>query len=185
MVVNLQSPDGSLPRDYISNYALTQVRDRLARLDGVGDVQLFGARDYAMRVWIDPAAPPQPDGGRDRRRPARAERAGVLRRAGPAAYAKGEAFQLGVETQGRLTEPQQFADIVIRTDAGPSGARARCGARGTGRAGLRHQHLSVEQAHRGDRGDAAPGSNALAAAGRSRPRWTRSPRVSPRAWNIR
>src|ERR1700761_5317832 len=54
MVVNLQSPDGTYDRDYISNYALTQVRDRLSRIDGVGDVQLFGSRDYAMRIWIDP-----------------------------------------------------------------------------------------------------------------------------------
>lgn len=54
MVVNLISPDNSLDRGYISNYALTQVRDRLSRIDGVGDVQLFGARDYSMRVWIDP-----------------------------------------------------------------------------------------------------------------------------------
>ena len=54
MVVNLISPDGSLDRGYVSNYALTQIRDRLTRVDGVGDVQMFGARDYAMRVWIDP-----------------------------------------------------------------------------------------------------------------------------------
>src|SRR6185436_5880230 len=54
MVVNLQSPDNSFDRNYLSNYALTKVRDRLARIDGVGDVQLFGARDYGMRIWIDP-----------------------------------------------------------------------------------------------------------------------------------
>jgi len=54
MVVNLISPDHSLDRGYISNYALTQVRDRIARLDGVGDARLFGSRDYAMRIWIDP-----------------------------------------------------------------------------------------------------------------------------------
>ena len=54
MVVNLVSPDKSLDRAYISNYALTQLRDRLSRIDGVGDVRLFGSRDYAMRVWIDP-----------------------------------------------------------------------------------------------------------------------------------
>src|ERR1700752_2208332 len=45
MVVNLQSPDGSLDRNYLSNYALTQVKDRLARVEGVGDVQLFGSPD--------------------------------------------------------------------------------------------------------------------------------------------
>src|SRR3546814_15425684 len=54
MVVNLVSPDKSLDRAYISNYALTQLRDRLSRIDGVGDVRLFGARDYATRVWSDP-----------------------------------------------------------------------------------------------------------------------------------
>ena len=54
MVVNLVSPDGSLDRSYLSNSALTPLRDRLARIDGVGDVRLFGSRDYAMRVWIDP-----------------------------------------------------------------------------------------------------------------------------------
>ncbi|MFX7720454.1 efflux RND transporter permease subunit, partial [Acinetobacter baumannii] len=39
---------------YISNYALLQVRDQLLRLDGVGDIQIFGARDYSMRLWLDP-----------------------------------------------------------------------------------------------------------------------------------
>ena len=54
MAVNVLSPDGSLDRGYVSNYALTQLKDRLSRVDGIGDVQMFGARDYAMRVWIDP-----------------------------------------------------------------------------------------------------------------------------------
>src|SRR3546814_13909701 len=54
LIVNLASPDKALDRAYISNYALTQLRDRLSRIDGVGDVRLFGSRDYAMRVWIDP-----------------------------------------------------------------------------------------------------------------------------------
>src|SRR5712672_2671109 len=54
MVIHLSSPDGSRDQLYISNYATLQVRDVLARLNGVGDVTVFGARDYAMRVWIDP-----------------------------------------------------------------------------------------------------------------------------------
>ncbi|MES2159074.1 MAG: multidrug efflux RND transporter permease subunit [Pseudomonadota bacterium] len=119
MVVNLQSPNGTFDRDYLSNYALTQVRDRLARLDGVGDVQLFGARDYAMRIWIDPD-----------RAAARDLTAGEIVAAlraqnvqvsagsiGQPPYDRGEAFQLGIEMQGRLNEPAQFANIVIRTDA--------------------------------------------------------------------
>ena len=60
MVVNLVSPDDSLDRGYISNYALTQVRDRLSRIDGVGDVQLFGTRDLCRCASGSiPAAPPR------------------------------------------------------------------------------------------------------------------------------
>ena len=81
MVVNLVSPDGSLDREYISNYAQTRIKDQLARLEGVGDVQLFGQRELAMRVWIDPG----PDRQRHRARTAGAERAGRSRHAGAAA----------------------------------------------------------------------------------------------------
>jgi hydrophobe/amphiphile efflux-1 (HAE1) family protein len=119
MVVNLISPDHSLDRGYISNYALTQVRDRIARLDGVGDARLFGGRDYAMRIWIDPnkAAALDLTAG---------EIIGALRAQnvqvaagtlGQPPYNTGSAYQLNVETQGRLTDPQQFANVIIRTDA--------------------------------------------------------------------
>ena len=119
MVVNLVSPNNTLDRGYMSNYALTQVRDRLARIDGVGDVQLFGARDYAMRVWIDPnrAAALDLTAG-EIVNALRAQNvqvaAGTL---GQPPYDSGNAFQLNVETQGRLTDPAQFANVVIRTDA--------------------------------------------------------------------
>jgi len=119
MVVNLVSPDKSLDRGYISNYALTQVRDRLSRIDGVGDVRLFGSRDYAMRAWIDPgrAAALNLTAG-DIVSALRAQNvqvaAGTL---GQPPYAQGNAFQLNVETQGRLTDPAQFGNVVIRTDA--------------------------------------------------------------------
>ncbi len=55
MVVHLISPDGSLDQDYISNYATINIKDVLTRVDGVGDTVVFGARDYSMRVWLDPA----------------------------------------------------------------------------------------------------------------------------------
>jgi len=51
MVIHLSSPDGSRDQLYISSYATLQIRDVLARLDGVGDVRVFGARDYSMRIW--------------------------------------------------------------------------------------------------------------------------------------
>ncbi|QDZ08637.1 multidrug efflux RND transporter permease subunit [Sphingomonas panacisoli] len=125
MVVNLVSPNGSLDRGYMSNYALTQVRDRLSRIDGVGDVRLFGNRDYAMRVWIDPNRAAALDLTAGEIVAALKSQnvqvaAGSL---GQPPYAQGNAFQFNVETQGRLTDPVQFGNIVIRTDA--SGRQVR------------------------------------------------------------
>ena len=87
MVVHMISPDGSRDQQYISNYATLYVKDVLARVDGVGDVQVFGARDYSMRVWLDPAkvAGARPDGGRRGRGAARGQPAGRRRRDQPAA----------------------------------------------------------------------------------------------------
>src|SRR5882762_4500237 len=55
LVVHLVSPDGTLDQQYISNYATINIKDVIARLDGVGDIVVFGARDYSMRIWLDPA----------------------------------------------------------------------------------------------------------------------------------
>ena len=54
LVVFMLSPDNTYDQLYISNYALLQVRDQLLRLDGIGDITIFGARDYSMRLWLDP-----------------------------------------------------------------------------------------------------------------------------------
>jgi len=125
MAVNVLSPDGSLDRGYVSNYALTQIRDRLTRVDGIGDVQIFGARDYAMRVWIDPgrAATLGLTAGEvvDALRSQNVQvAAGVV---GQPPYDTGAAQQLNVETQGRFKTADEFGNIVIRTD--PSGAITR------------------------------------------------------------
>src|SRR6202040_1827623 len=55
LVIHLISPDGSLTQQYISNYATINIKDVITRIDGVGDTTVFGARDYSMRVWLDPA----------------------------------------------------------------------------------------------------------------------------------
>ncbi|MET3892314.1 multidrug efflux pump subunit AcrB [Bosea sp. OAE506] len=55
MVINMISPDGSRDAQYVSNYATLYVKDVLTRIDGVGNVQVFGARDFSMRIWLDPA----------------------------------------------------------------------------------------------------------------------------------
>src|SRR3954471_1519165 len=54
LAIRLYSPNKTYDRLYLSNYALLQLRDELARLPGVGDVRIFGSRDYAMRIWLDP-----------------------------------------------------------------------------------------------------------------------------------
>ncbi len=54
MVIHLSSPDGSRDQLYMSNYATLHVKDEISRVSGVGDVQIFGGRDYAMRIWLDP-----------------------------------------------------------------------------------------------------------------------------------
>lgn len=119
MVVHLTSPDGRYDGLYLSNFANLRVRDELARLDGVGQAIAFGAGNYAMRIWIDPAkaaarglsagdvvmaireqnievsagaigAPPQPDG---------------------------RALQFAVNARGRLDSPEDFGAIVLRTSA--------------------------------------------------------------------
>jgi multidrug efflux pump subunit AcrB len=186
MVVNLQSPDGTFDRDYLSNYALTQVRDRLARLDGVGDVQLFGARDYAMRVWIDPgrAAELNLTAG-EIVAALRAQNVQVSSGAiGQPPYNRGEAFQIGVEMQGRLTDPQQFADVVIRSDADGHQVRVRDVARvelGAQDYGI-NTYLSnkptvvVAVMQR-------PGSNALDAANKVKAEMDTLSKQFPKGWN--
>jgi HAE1 family hydrophobic/amphiphilic exporter-1 len=118
MVIHLYSPDGSRDQLYISNYATLQVRDVLARINGVGDVVIFGARDYSMRIWLDPekvAARNLTAGEVVAALQAQNVQvsAGMLNQ--PPVPASG-AFQLNVETQGRLTDPAQFSDIVVKTD---------------------------------------------------------------------
>jgi HAE1 family hydrophobic/amphiphilic exporter-1 len=126
MVVHMLSPDGSHSPEFVSNYATLTIKDRLARLDGVGDAQVFGARDYAMRVWLDPdrvAARGLSAGDVV----AALQRANVQVAAGaigqaPRANSAG-AFEIALQAQGRLASPEQFDEQVIGT--GTSGAPIR------------------------------------------------------------
>jgi hydrophobic/amphiphilic exporter-1 (mainly G- bacteria), HAE1 family len=123
MVVHMISPDGSRDQQYISNYTTLYIKDALARVDGVGDVNVFGARDYSMRIWLDP--------GKVAARGLTADdvvaalRAANLQVAAgainqPPAMSSG-AFQLTVRTLGRLTDVEEFGNIVVRADAGGTG----------------------------------------------------------------
>jgi hydrophobe/amphiphile efflux-1 (HAE1) family protein len=118
MAVNVLSPDGSLDRSYVSNYALTQLKDRLSRVEGIGDVQIFGARDYAMRVWIDPGRASTL--GLTAGEVVQALRSQNIQVAagtvGQPPFNTGAAQQLNVETQGRFKTADEFANIIIRSD---------------------------------------------------------------------
>jgi len=127
MVCFLYSPGGIYDQLYISNYAILQMKDALARLDGVAKVNIFGAREYSMRIWLDPerlsgfgltaadivkalqtqnvqvasgslAQPPAPSG---------------------------MAFQFIVNTQGRFTDPEQFGNVIVKGGDGGRVVRVR------------------------------------------------------------
>jgi hydrophobe/amphiphile efflux-1 (HAE1) family protein len=117
--IHLLSPDKSLDQVYISNYGLLNVRDRLMRLEGVGDVIMFGAREYSMRVWLDPE--------RVAMRNLTAEEVLVALRnqnVQVAGGAVGEppiegktAFQVPLQLKGRLKSADEFDEIIIKTSA--------------------------------------------------------------------
>ena len=118
LVVHLQSLDGSYDGLYLSNLATLQVRDELARLEGVGQALVFGAGDYAMRVWIDPEKAAQRGLTADDIVAAIREQniqvsAGVI---GAPPQPNGSAVQFSLNAQGRLDTPEQFEAIVLRTD---------------------------------------------------------------------
>ncbi|MDX6805051.1 multidrug efflux RND transporter permease subunit [Terrihabitans rhizophilus] len=120
LLVNLFSPDKSLDELYVSNYAYLNIRDVIQRIEGVGDIQLFGLRELSLRIWLDPAklsayglaatdvtaalqeqnvqvsggslgAPPQPNAAD---------------------------FQVTVTTAGRFRTPDQFKDVIIKSEEG-------------------------------------------------------------------
>ena len=120
MILGLTSPDQSLNNDYVGNYANSTLRDRLLRLEGVGAVQIFGGGNYSMRVWIDPAKAAQRGlTGPDIVAALRAQNvqaaAGAIGQ--PPFDTNAAAFQLPVQVEGRLTDPNEFSNIVIKTDA--------------------------------------------------------------------
>ncbi len=165
MVVNLVSPDGRYDPVYLRNYAILNVRNELARLKGAGQVAVFGAGDYAMRVWLDPnrvasrglSASDVVQAIREQNLQVAAGVVGAQPMPDPVAY------QLTVTAQGRLVDEGEFGNIIIKTGANGEITRLRDVARielNSGSYGLRAMlnnksavAIVVFQ---------APGSNALA-----------------------
>ncbi|WPE21591.1 efflux RND transporter permease subunit [Shinella zoogloeoides] len=130
MVVHLVSPDNRYDPVYLSNFATLQVRDQLARLSGVGDVLVWGAGEYSMRVWLDPAKVAA-------RGLTASDVVGAIQEQNVqvAAGSVGQqpeasaAFQVTVNTLGRLSSEQQFGEIVVKTGTDGQVTRLRDVAR--------------------------------------------------------
>ncbi|GAA5543000.1 efflux RND transporter permease subunit [Ochrobactrum soli] len=117
LVVHLISPDGRYDVNYLRNYAVLNVKDRIARIPGVGQVQIFGGGDYSMRVWIDPQKAAErglsaSDIANAIRQQNVQAAAGVI---GASPSVSGLDLQLSVNAQGRLQTPEDFANIVVKS----------------------------------------------------------------------
>ncbi|MGE3537174.1 MAG: efflux RND transporter permease subunit, partial [Candidatus Tectimicrobiota bacterium] len=117
LVVHLLSPDKRYDQAYIGNYALIQIRDVLTRLEGVGNISLFGLREYSMRVWVDPAKLAElnmtaGDVVQALREQNVQVAAGII---GQPPVPAGNPLQLSITTQGRLVQPEQFGEIIVKT----------------------------------------------------------------------
>jgi len=165
MVVHLVSDGGRYDLTYLRNYATLNIKDRLARIEGVGQVQVFGAGDYSMRVWIDPqkaaghvlAASDITNAIRQQNVQAAA---GII---GASPSLPGVDLQLNVNAQGRLETPEEFGEIIVRT--GADGAITRL--KDVARIELGAADYTLRSLLDGDPAVAipvfqAPGSNAIA-----------------------
>ena len=120
MVVHLRSPSGRYDMLYLRNYAVLNVKDQLAKIEGVGNVQLFGSGDYAMRLWLNPQKIAElgltaNDVVNAVRKQNVQVAAGVIN--GPP-YGTRSELQLPINVEGRLSDPEQFKQIVIKNEGG-------------------------------------------------------------------
>ncbi|MDB5312891.1 MAG: cation/multidrug efflux pump, partial [Gemmataceae bacterium] len=120
-IISFYSPDGRYDDVYLSNYATIHVLDELLRVDGVSQVNYQGVGGYSMRAWLDPQKLASMnmtilDVADAIRNQNLAASAGML---GQQPSTRMQAFELPIDTLGRLTTPEQFADLVVKADRGP------------------------------------------------------------------
>ncbi|KAA5933170.1 multidrug efflux RND transporter permease subunit OqxB [Pantoea sp. Bo_2] len=164
LVVHMFSPNNTYDSLYLRNYATLKVKDELARLPGVGQIQIFGAGEYAMRVWLDPNKVAARGLTAADVVTAMQEQnvqvsAGQL---GAEPLKKQSDFLLSINTQGRLESEQQFGDIILKTSEDGSLVRLRDVARiemGSGSYALRSQLNNKDAVGIGI--FQAPGANAI------------------------
>ncbi len=167
LAINLLSPDNSRDQLFLSNYATIQIKDEVSRVDGVGDVQFLGARDYSMRIWLDPNA-------LEARNLTAADVVQALQdqnvqvaagRLGQSPSPPDVEFELPINTQGRLISAEEFGDVIIKR--GDTGQAVRI--RDVARTELGARNYEVESLLDGKPSTTMavfqlPGSNALATA---------------------
>jgi len=150
MVVHLLSPDESLDELYISNYALIQVRDELARIDGIGELIVFGAREYSMRVWLNPERMSALQlSTNDIVEALRAQNVQVAAgKLGQPPMPLENAFQYTVTAQGRFIDAEQFSNVIVKRGEDGRLTRLRDVARIEigGRDYVRNSYLNGKQA---------------------------------------
>ncbi len=177
MLVALYSPKGTYDARFLANYAYINLNDQLTRVKGVGTVQVFGAGQYAMRLWVKPDQLAKlqitvPEIVSAIQTQNTVNPAGQV---GSEPIPKGQAFTYSVRAQGRLTSPEEFEQIVVRETPDTGIVRVqRRGAGGIGLAGLQRDRPPGRKAERGDRGLPVAGVQ------RRRDRRRRSGSCSPR-----
>lgn len=120
LVINMSSPDGTYDQNYLANYGVLNVRDRIRRIEGVGEVRVFGASDYAMRIWLKPDLLQSYNiAAGDIISALQTQNiqvaSGTLNRA---PQPKQNYYEYIVQTQGRLSSPDEFGEVIIKADEG-------------------------------------------------------------------
>jgi HAE1 family hydrophobic/amphiphilic exporter-1 len=143
MAIGFYSADGSLSNTFISNYLDLYVRDELRRIPGMADVVLFGERKYAMRLWLDPVALAARGLTASDVVAALREQNAIIAagQVGRPPSPSGQTFQISVRTSGRLTEPSQFEDLVLKRS--PTGALIHLRDVGTAELGAEDYSVSL------------------------------------------
>ena len=130
LLVHLSSPSGRYDINYLRNYALLNMRDRLARVPGVGQVALYGAGDYSMRVWLDPQRVAQRGlSASDVVRAIREQNVQAAAGTVGASPNQGIDVELSVNAQGRLQTEEEFGEIIVKTETDGAVTRLRDVAR--------------------------------------------------------
>ena len=168
LIISIKSPNGTYDNNFLSNYATININDAISRIPGVGQINLFGGSDYAMRVWVRPDVIGRlgltiPDLANAISQQNQLSPAGQI--GGPPA-ASGTEYTYTVRTQGRLLNEKEFGDIIVRTNPNGSEVRLKDVAR------LELGTMLYNAVGRHDRRPAAviavfqiPGTNALEVAG--------------------